>query len=185
MKKQRNCEYEKKENLANENLKYLQIVYTNADCLMNKRDELMECIVSENPHIIIITKVNPKNQHYTTTQLDLMVKGYIIFTNACEQGTRGVLTLINNHLNPIENHISQIPECQEIVTVELKLSAKDKLVMMGVYQSPNSSRENDIKLNYMVRNISQMGYSHHILTIGDLNHPEIAWDKGGTVTKNL
>ena len=48
----------------------------------------MEHIVSENPHAIIITEVNQKNQQYTTTQLDLTVKDYTIFTNACEQGTQ-------------------------------------------------------------------------------------------------
>ena len=61
---------------------------------MNKRDDLMGRIVSENPHIIIITVMNPKNQQYTTTQLDLTVKGYTIFTNVCEQGTQDNLTLI-------------------------------------------------------------------------------------------
>ena len=88
-----------------------------------------------------------------------------------------------SHLSPIETHISLVPECQEIVITELKLGAKDKLMITWVYRSQGSSRENDIKLNYMIRNISQMGYSQ-ILIVGDFNHPEIAWDKGGTVTKN-
>ncbi len=177
-----NSENQKKRK-RNKNLKYLQVLYTNADCLMNKRLELMERITSEKPHIIVVTEVNPKNQQFVTTKQELDVSGYTTFTNACEKGKRGVLILMKNHLNATEAPIPQDATCEEVVAAEFSLKGGDRQLVMGVYRSPNSSADNNIKLNSMIRNAEQWGYSH-ILILGDFNHPEITWDDGGEVTRN-
>ena len=54
----------RKKKTDNPNVKYLIMLYTNADCLMNKIHELIECITTEKLHIVFVTEVNPAKPTY-------------------------------------------------------------------------------------------------------------------------
>ncbi len=156
----------------NQKLSFLQVIYTNADSLMNKRNELIERVNSEKPHVAVITEVNPKNQRYATTKQELALDGYSLFTNIDENGVRGVAIFVKNHLNTVESRKIKTSGMCEAVAVEIKLRGGDKQLILAVYRSPGSTVENNNKLNEMIRGLNHSGYSH-ILLLGDFNFPEV------------
>ncbi len=164
----------------NQKLSYLQVIYTNADSLMNKRNELIERVNTEKPHVAVITEVNPKNQRYATTKQELALDGYSVFTNAEENGVRGVAIFVKNHLNPVESRRIRTSGVHEAVAVEIKLRGGDKQLILAVYRSPNSTPESNNKLNDMIRGLNCSGYSH-ILLLGDFNFPDVEWSGGGAL----
>ena len=82
------------------NDKGLSIMYTNADSLMNKREELNMLINScqQKPNIIAITEVkNKRNIKFELTELN--IPGYSLYTNDFEKNSRGLLFYVENCLN--------------------------------------------------------------------------------------
>ena len=58
----------------------LDILYTNADQFLNKREDLCMAISDNKPDIIFITEVLPKVHSKTITKAGLSLHGYTIFT---------------------------------------------------------------------------------------------------------
>ena len=59
----------------------LSILYTNADNLMNKRNDLQAIITCNNPDFICITESLPKNALLPIEECELQIKGYIFHSN--------------------------------------------------------------------------------------------------------
>ena len=59
----------------------LKILYTNADQFVNKRDDLIMFIVNNEPDVMMITEVIPKNQVNPITGALLHIDGYKLLTN--------------------------------------------------------------------------------------------------------
>ena len=56
-------------------------MYTNADQFLNKRDELIEFIVNDEPSIIMIIEVIPKAQVHPIEAASLELAGYSFHPN--------------------------------------------------------------------------------------------------------
>ena len=70
----------------------LLILYTNADCLLNKMHDLEYMLKSliRKPHVIAVTEVNSKvNTKFIISEIS--IPGYQIFHNIEFQGKRGVV----------------------------------------------------------------------------------------------
>ena len=65
-------------------------------------------------------------------------------------------------------------DCDESVWCEVRLTGSDKLLVGCVYRSPNSNRENDVKINTTLHKANSSGYSH-VLVCGDFNHSSLNW----------
>ena len=71
-------------------------------------------------------------------------------------------------------------DCDECVSCEVRLTGSDKLLVgcvyiyIYIYRSPNSNRENDVKINTTLQKTNSSGYSH-VLVCGDFNHPSLNW----------
>ena len=65
-------------------------MYTNVDNIMNKRNELMNIIGEDNPDVICVTEILPKNSKYAVEIAELQIDEYDLFTNVrgtiCHQG---------------------------------------------------------------------------------------------------
>ena len=59
----------------------LKFFYTNADQFLNKRDDLLMLIASDEPNILIFTEVIPKAQSNAITFSRLTLPGYFIHVN--------------------------------------------------------------------------------------------------------
>ena len=62
----------------------------------------------------------------------------------------------------------------ELVWCSIKLTNSDKLLVGCVYRSPSSSKDNNLKLNALLKNAVQFEHSH-IFIFGDFNYKEINW----------
>ena len=59
----------------------LNCLYSNVDQLLNKMDDLLMLIASDEPDIMMLTEVIPKAQINTILETQISIKGYEIFTN--------------------------------------------------------------------------------------------------------
>ncbi len=156
-------------------------IYTNADSLLNKIDELTALASLKEPDIIMITEILPKNVQTAVQVSELDIKGYDFHSNLDDPSCRrGVCIYTKSYLGAAE--IKMDVSVKESTWCELKLKASDKLLVGCIYRSPNASSEENAKVNELIKSAAKMRYSH-VLIGGDFNHPELDWYNGKT-TKN-
>jgi hypothetical protein len=95
-------------------------LYLNADCLLNKRDELHLLMDLYKPDLVCISEYLPKN-----------------FTNHSAPH-RGILIYTSKHLQAtVANHAVN-SFFEEQCWIQTALNSRDKLLVGGIYRSPNS-----------------------------------------------
>ena len=57
---------------------FFKILYTNVDSLINKIDELKLLIRQEEPHLVAVTEILPKNSVYPVQEQELQIDGFNI-----------------------------------------------------------------------------------------------------------
>ena len=119
-------------------------MYTNADSLLNKLDELKSRFMGEeSPDIIMITEVVPKNLRYTLNKAEIDLNGYEMFPSGFPtDARRGVVIYAKRELNAVELDIKS--NFKESVWVKIPLVNHDRLLCGCIYKSP-SLEENNIK----------------------------------------
>ena len=153
----------------------LKFLYTNADNVMNKREELRAMADLEKPDVIAITEAKPKSAAAQPTVAEVNMEGYTtIASKNFETTGRGVYLLVREDLkiNPIEqltNHdFGESAWCSIGVT-------EQKAMLVGViYRSPNSTEVNNSKMMELIREATQMAHSE-VVIMGDFNMPDLAW----------
>ena len=76
-------------------------IYTNADCLSNKLNELMSVIDScdTHPHLIGVCEIKPKNCRFAPSTTEFLLPGYSLFnSNVDTQNGRGASISLSNIL---------------------------------------------------------------------------------------
>ncbi len=116
----------------------------------------------------------PKNCSVPVQLSELQLKEYDCFTNITSRHVhRGVLIYTKKYLAASESNINEKMDFVESVWCEFKLTGSDNILIGGIYRSPNSTKENDDKLNSSLLYASN--HCSHLLIMGDFNHPEINW----------
>ena len=111
----------------------VKIYYTNADSLLNKLDELEVVIELNNPDIIVITEVFPKNVNACEIDRnEYKIGGYQCFTGNIEEHSRGVAIYIKDHIPADYCKVLANESFKEYVFCELRLEKKGK-VATGSY----------------------------------------------------
>ena len=160
----------------------LSIMYTNADCLTNKRTELYSLLQSLNskPEIIIITEVNNKSIDNKMQESEYNLDGYNIFGNHIgDKYFRGILIYVDSNLKA-----SQLDICckfEECIFVQLEELTKSNLLIGAIYRSPNSKIENDQYLLDLV-NVINKECKGRFLLAGDFNYSSIDWSNWTTTS---
>ena len=153
----------------------IKVMYTNADQLKNKLDEMRDRIVQTLPDIIAVNEVKPKAKG-TYSLADFKIdeeEEYEIFQNNIDKAVgRGQLMLIRKSL--ITTEVEFKGTFNEGLFVELKLQKKDRMIAALIYRSESDGDEMSDKLVELVNEISNKGYSH-IMIIGDFNYKDINW----------
>jgi hypothetical protein len=163
---------------AQHNTKFgLNVLYTNADSLLNKTTELLALITDQNPDIIGVTEVVPKNAATPVIEAEITLEGYECFHNLVK-AKRGVCLYVRKSLDPIAHDDLCNRQGEESVWCTVKLASRDSLLIGCVYRSPNSSVENDSAINEILVQASKLPFSH-FLVLGDFNHPELDWKSVG------
>ena len=162
-------------NRTQANGKYL-IYYTNIDCMSSaKHKELEQVVETHHPDIITVSEVEAKNVRNKIQESEIQLKGYTIFHNL-DIASRGVCIYVKENLHPNESDIK--PNFTESIWVEIKETATEKTVIGCIYRSPNSSEENNKKVNDFIKGLGTMKNTNLILT-GDYNYPQINWTDEG------
>ena len=79
----------------------LRIIYTNADQLTNKLQELETRIKLDNPHIILITEVNSKNTKNSPDLVTFQLPGYQLFHQNVSSDGRGIIIYIQQSIKDV------------------------------------------------------------------------------------
>ena len=148
-----------------------------------------EIISGGEPDIIAVAEIKPKNYRRQLTEVEYNIKGYhLLHANLEDKGpTRGVGIYVKDSLSYTEGNSLDIKEIKgsepkELVSVEIKLTNNEKLILSNLYRSPNSDSQENIKINKFVELFGHQKYTHRIL-LGDFNRKDIEW-KTITATKD-
>lgn len=155
----------------------LSIFYTNADSVLNKKDELEVILRRKNPDLIIITEVFPKYCKSTDIcESELVISGYEMIQSKVNEKSRGVCIYYKSNLTvELCNNLNK--SCfQESCWCFVTLSNNEKLLIGGIYHSPSSTRNNTNRLIELINNATNEMFQH-ILILGDFNFPTINWSQ--------
>ena len=138
---------------------------------MAKKEELYSLIETENPDIIALSEILPKNSILPIVEEYYNIDNYDRVISNIDKG-RGVVLYIKNSFHSHEITFETLFE--ESVWCSVKLNNKDTLLVGCIYRSPNSSETNNVNLFKLLREVSENRYSHKLI-MGDFNFPEIDW----------
>ena len=150
----------------------LRCLYTNADSLTNKMDELTARITMDKPDVIGITETVPKScPGEPVLSTSFVIPGYTMYST--EKG-RGAALYIREGIRSVPVSV----EGQEgVVAVwcSVPLTRGDQLMVGLVYRSPSSNDSDNKMLFKTLSDVLKRRYSH-LLLMGDYNYPTIGWD---------
>ena len=169
------------------------ILYTNADCFTNKRDDLLTLLgtLSYKPSVIVITEVNSKciGNNFLVNDFNLFgfnlfalnvlvmsKRGILIYVNK-----RGILIYVNSCLN--SSQLDLVQEFDEYLFIKIKHNSGSNLVLGAFYRSPGSAPNNDQNLLKLINSLTAIKQDK-ILLIGDFNFPSIDWSNNNNFVGN-
>ena len=153
-------------------------MYTNADQLVNKMDDLSTLIAGEEPDLILITEILPKCCVNSLSAARLALNGYQSFFNfdpdsqQTPQSLHGVWIYISNKLLVSEVTFDGYPH-HEHIWISVKLMGQDQLLVGCIYHSPSSDPIQST--SGLCNLLSEVKEFSHLLLCGDFNYPEINW----------
>ena len=154
---------------STKNPKKLLIFYTNADNMINKRNEIQSLVPANNPDVFCITETLPKNFLLKIEECEIQVDGYDCFSNISNSNCRrGVAIYTKRYLNA-RSYFTNVKDLQEHTCCKIEMSNSISLHILCLYESPNSSSENNKLLNQLILNTSLIGGK--LLILGDFNFP--------------
>jgi hypothetical protein len=132
----------------------MEVLYTNADSLLNKRDELELLIDSlgEKPHIIAITEVKSKTKSDAKIS-EFSLRGYNLVANDLEKNVRGILVYVRSDVKFSE--ITTEIEFEEMIIIKVSSKTHGEIHFGVIYRSPNSTNENTTKLFDLIRKLNE------------------------------
>ena len=149
-----------------------KLLYSNADCLTNKKAELATLIQMHKPAVIGVVEVKPKNSRYELQECEMAIDGYDIFHTLEEEG-RGVCPYAKQDLRPtlviLDNSF------KESVFIKCQLEREENAIFGLLYRSPNSTDEDNKQLNTTLQTAAEIP-TNHLIIMGDFNYPDIDWE---------
>ena len=154
--------------------KPLKALYTNADQLLNKMEDLKMDITSREPDIIVITEVIPKAQEQPITRARLKLNGYHEIVNfdpdsfnLGRSGKRGIIIFTKENLKAHEFML--LSSWEEHLWVKVNLIHGDWILVGGIYRSPSRRLEECIDGLRDVFGKALVSGASHIIICGDFN----------------
>ena len=131
-------------------------------------------------HVIALQEVRPKNYRFERQLVEYSIEGYDILeknvTDAKEG--RGLLIYVRNEVSYSELTLKQ--EYCEYLSIEIK-GMEDTLVIVTVYRSPNNNSTGNDNLLKLLNEVNDYRAKYKLI-IGDLNLPNIDWERCTTTT---
>ena len=167
----------------NSNLKFL---YTNADQLVNKRDDLIMFITDDEPDIMLITEVIPNCQNNPIATALLNIDGYncnLNFdhntANLGQSGIRGVAIYSRKSLHAIEIEVTA-EGAYDHVWIEIPSKHGESILCGCVYrtQSGDTDMNGCMQSTNAIRELMTKAcqYNKNVVIAGDFNYKNIDWE---------
>ena len=157
-------------------------MFTNADCLLNKRFELQLRLnqFQLKPDMIGVVEIKPKNYKELPQLQEYNLEDYDVHcSNTDSTQGRGIILYTAPwlkascyNLHPSDSVVL------ESLWITVSLRDKDRLLIGCMHRSPNSSIANDELLNKQIKLLCTSTEASHILLMGDFNYPNIDWELG-------
>ena len=153
----------------------------NADVLTNKMSELLFILNSENPDIVVISEVLPKNCNRIIHKEEFTVPNYemVPHPNIITNTGRGSLIYLKKNLTykkiEVGSKKEKLDEFEESIILEINLNKTDRLVCASIYRREKSSDVNNMKLLKILEKLSELKCSH-LAIMGDFNLRDINWN---------
>ena len=157
--------------------KPLKFFYTNADSLLNKIDELRASASLNDFDIMCIMETLPKTNRTLDAGGTLTVPYYTNYD--CVTG-RGVTIYVQDRL---KSEIFEInTNFNDNIWVSIELPYNNKLLIGGIYRSPNSPLINNVELVQLFDQLAPLRNTN-IIIMGDFNYKEVNWIQGTVNTR--
>ena len=163
----------------------MKFLYTNADQFVNKRDDLVMFITNNEPDVMMITEVIPKNQINPISNYLLQIDGYKMLLNfdpnlenLGASGKRGVAIYSKESLHTIEVKFP-IDGFSDHVWIEIPTDKNGRLLCGCIYRSPSDSSEAAVlESTKKVCDLILSAYqsNSNLIIAGDFNFKEIDWE---------
>ena len=155
--------------------------YTNADQLVNKRDDLCMAIVGTDTDIILVTEVILKAQVIPIAPALLEVPGFVCFPsfdlserNLGAKGARGVCAYVRHGIHATEIHFTA-SQFREQIWLQVKLRGSDQLLVGCIYRSPSGDPHLSVQALADLFHIVSATNPSHLVIAGDFNLHLINW----------
>ena len=171
----------------------VKVLYTNADQLPNKKDDLMLFIADNEPDIIMITEVIPKQQKNVIPIALLDIEGYTHYfnfdiesENLGASGIRGTAIYVKSKIPSVE--IKMDVAHKDHVWVEIFLQNNEKLICGCIYRSPSvNKRDTEVstkEIGELLSKANGMIASRKVIA-GDFNLKGIDWENDHVIDNHL
>lgn len=154
-------------------------IHVNADTLTNKLVEFEFIVNKENPDIIGVSEILPKNLKRQIFPEEFNIKGYnmVYHKNIADNIGRGTIVYIKENLNYKEINIKPIKGTfEEGLFIEITVSNSEKLLCALIYRRGESDDEINENLLEIISMISNNQNYDHSVIMGDFNLRDINWE---------
>ena len=155
------------------------LLYTNADSLLNKKQELRMAIRDRQPDLIAITEAMPKRCEGRIEHQELGVHGYdLIWNEETETRHRGICIYVKEGLLvTVEQDLTNF-NFEESIWIKIQLEGREDLLLGVIYRSPAQSdlEGNNIELLRLLQEVGKDKAQYKAI-VGDFNLPNIKWNQ--------
>ena len=123
----------------------------------------------DNPDIMIITEIYPKNSTYQNFESLLQLPGYDLWST---DSGRGIAIYTAVHLLATQIDIDH--NFKEHIWCNIQISHGHNIIIGGIYRSPNSESTNNEELIPLISKAMSIKHDH-IIIAGDFNLKKINW----------
>ena len=121
----------------------------------------------ENPDIIIVTEIFPKNLKCTNIDNnEYKIRGFSCFMGPVADVCRDVAIFLKDGIKADFCYDLNKTLFKESVWCEISVDSKEKLLIGAVYKSPNCEARNQEMLNKLITQAIERGYKHTVI-VGD------------------
>ena len=163
--------------VGKQRLNGVRVMFTNAQSIVNKMNEVRAVMATINPDVFAVTEA------WTNDEIGddlLSIRGYELAArrdrNDTDRGRGGgILLYAKKDINlVVEDSATEFNQC---ITVNMKFP-EENVKLHVIYRSPNSNKSNDEELTKWVKEMRGQN-----VLIGDLNYPDIDWLTGTAGSK--
>jgi len=151
----------------------LNVLFSNVDGFLSKKNELLSRVNINPPHIICLVEVISKQ----STEFDfssLEINGYYLLHSTPKLIHRGVVTFVRNDVsaNPVVS-LNKLP-FDESYWIEIFF--KNEVIVLGnVYRNWSSDYDNHKNLCQLIDEVCIYSKDKKLVIVGDFNYKDIDW----------